>query len=717
MFLLAAILSPPAMAAGPDSALAARAAPRKGLRHVGRDDLEVPRLVIKFQEGARVRQRDGKLAQLSAERSERERSHLARLGLSASRIDADLASLDRLLAGSPRTQGVRRLFTAPEETLAARKVMGEMRTGHELADLDLYVEVPLKPGSTHGQVKALVAAIEALPAVESAYAEPAAEPAMLNWSQVPALLLGATPNFQSLQGYLGAAPVGLEAQYAWTVPGGNGAGVRIVDVEGAWRTTHEDLPGLFRIGGAQINDLSWRNHGTAVLGEMVGVPNGLGVTGMAFGAQAGVEGIANQSTASAITNAALAVGEGGVVLIELHRSGPPNSSPCTCNTSQCDFIPLEFWQADFDAILQASVNGAIIVEAGGNGSSNLDDSAYNGAFNVNNRDSRAILVGATTSSSLSPTCWTNHGSRVNLHAWGENVMTLGYGSYYNGGTEDSYYTASFSGTSSASPMIAASVASLQGALRAAGRPPLTALGARNLLVSTGSPQQSDPKHVGPRPNLRAAIQSLNLCNVAGAPSLISPANGSSGAATSPLLDWSDVAGATSYEVQVAADSGFTNVVRSQTGLTSSQWTVTPALSGGATYFWRARAVNGCGAGAWSGGFSFTITTTTPIVPFSFMSNHAVIYPDRVLLTATFWNGTGVAATITARGLVDQSGTAFVTGGTCTVGSSLASGASCTVVIYAPRDCFDYTVAATVSNAAGTRIGGYYTVGHYGEICQ
>lgn len=50
-----------------------------------------------------------------------------------------------------------------------------------------------------------------------------------------------TPDFTVRQGYLDAAPGGIDARYAWTRPGGGGAGVKIVDVEGAWRFSHEDL--------------------------------------------------------------------------------------------------------------------------------------------------------------------------------------------------------------------------------------------------------------------------------------------------------------------------------------------------------------------------------------------------------------------------------------------------------------------------------------------
>jgi len=100
------------------------------------------------------------------------------------------------------------------------------------------------------------------------------------------------------------------------------------------------------------------------------------------------------------------------------------------------------------------------------------------------------------------------------------------------------------------------------------------------------------------------------CPLPSAPSLLSPPNGATGVSTTPTLDWSDVTGATSYDVQVCSDSGCTNVVRSQTGLTASQWTVSPALNNGTTYYWRARAVNSCGAGPWSATWSFTTQVTT-----------------------------------------------------------------------------------------------------------
>ena len=43
------------------------------------------------------------------------------------------------------------------------------------------------------------------------------------------------------QGYLNPAPEGIDAEFAWTVAGGAGAGQRFVDLEQGWTLDHEDL--------------------------------------------------------------------------------------------------------------------------------------------------------------------------------------------------------------------------------------------------------------------------------------------------------------------------------------------------------------------------------------------------------------------------------------------------------------------------------------------
>ena len=77
-------------------------------------------------------------------------------------------------------------------------------------------------------------------------------------------------------------PAGIGAAAAWKRPGGDGTGVRIIDVEADWRFTHEDLSRTRRpAGGRPEGDLEWRNHGTNVLGMLRGEHDGRGVTASA----------------------------------------------------------------------------------------------------------------------------------------------------------------------------------------------------------------------------------------------------------------------------------------------------------------------------------------------------------------------------------------------------------------------------------------------------
>ena len=108
--------------------------------------------------------------------------------------------------------------------------------------------------------------------------------------------------------------------------------------------------------------------------------------------------------------------------------------------------------------------------------------------------------------------------------------------------------------------------------------------------------------------LNAKVTKLNYCaaySLPVAPTLLFPANGATGVSKNPELNWNDVAGATSYAIQVATDPSFTNVVRSKNEPVSN-WTVVPPLNDTTTYYWRVRAHNPCcGQGPYSSVFSFT----------------------------------------------------------------------------------------------------------------
>ncbi len=387
------------------------------------------------------------------------------------------------------------------------------------------------------KMEALAGRLNELEEVESAYVKPPAEPAEILLDDRSVLepdqdtAPAATPNFSSRQGYLYGAPVGIEAPWAWTQPGGRGAGIGVIDCEWGWRFTHEDLTansaGL--VGGSNHSST---DHGTAVFGEIGGDRNTFGVTGIAPDAQLGASSFVGQSSPAAIKKAADSLSAGDVILLEIHRGGPNATG-----SGQKGYIAIEWWPDDFAAIRYAVNKGIVVVEAAGNGWEDLDAAVYDtrpagfpaswkNPFDLSNPSSGAVVVGAgsppsgTHGRTTSPwnlpyvdraRCgFSNWGSRVDAQGWGWEVTSTGYGDLYAQGVLDREYTDTFSGTSSASPIVTGAIAATQGALKAAGMPLLTSQRARQLLRSTGSPQQPAPgrpvsQRIGNRPNLRQLI--------------------------------------------------------------------------------------------------------------------------------------------------------------------------------------------------------------------
>jgi hypothetical protein len=90
---------------------------------------------------------------------------------------------------------------------------------------------------------------------------------------------------------------------------------------------------------------------------------------------------------------------------------------------------------------------------------------------------------------------------------------------------------------------------------------------------------------------------FGVCPVLSVPGLISPVSNTIGVPVTPILDWNDVSGATSYRVQVCVDASCSYVIVSS--LTTSSQLISPALSPTTTYYWRVKAKNTCGSSAWS----------------------------------------------------------------------------------------------------------------------
>lgn len=330
-----------------------------------------------------------------------------------------------------------------------------------------------------------------------------------------------SPDFENLQRYRAPAPQGVGVEAANSVPGGSGENVQIIDIERFFDPNHEDLPEvtIYENGDPFAAYTMPFSHGTAVLGQMVGLDNGRGVTGIAPGARAGFVTLAG-GRASSIDVAAANSSPGDVILLEVQVAGPLGCSRDT-NPPNVGCLPMEYHQASYDAIVTAVADGIIVVEAAGNGYQNLDDPMYADTLGAR-PDSGAIMVGAGASGegdcrapARTRLRYSNFGSRVNLQGWGECVVTLGYGTLSGeggaAGQPDSpdAYTDLFSGTSSASPIVAAAAAVLSSVAIERGDPDgLSSTEARALLVQTGIPQprlRFGQGQIGPQPNLTAAL--------------------------------------------------------------------------------------------------------------------------------------------------------------------------------------------------------------------
>ncbi len=326
------------------------------------------------------------------------------------------------------------------------------------------------------------------------------------------------PDFTANQGYLREAASGHGSTVLWAWPGGRGQSLRVCDLEYSWNLDHVDLPVITVIGPPGTDPFNNDNHGTASIGVLAAMDDGVGMTGMCHGAAGYVVPTFRNNiwnVGSAITIALTTLQSGDILLLEQQVQGPnwPGGS------SQVGLVPCDWILAWYNAVVTATGNGVTVIAAAANGSQNLDDPVYstgNGGHwpFLPANDSGAIIVGAgqppaALANDRVRTGTSNYGSRVNLQSWSAQVASLGYGQLYNAKGPDAFYTASFSGTSSAAAIVAGAAAQLQSLHMAVRGGPLTPLQLREALQSTGSPQQGTAtlpvsQNIGPRPNLVGA---------------------------------------------------------------------------------------------------------------------------------------------------------------------------------------------------------------------
>ena len=311
------------------------------------------------------------------------------------------------------------------------------------------------------------------------------------------------------QGYLDPAPKGINARHAWGFDGGcGGGGVQFIDIEYAWILDHEDIKSAdvsFLWGNKDFPDE--KEHGTAVLGVVLMQDNddgGLGITPKVKSrlvSQISPERV--YSIEDAILHAVSHLNFGDILLLEVQVFDPdlPNV-----------YRPAEIEKAIFDAITLAISSGIIVIEAAGNGNlvrgfdldgfTDADGKAILDRGSDDFRDSGAIVIGAasdsvTASSTHGKTRSSNYGSRVDCYGWGKNVFTADP-------LQSPPYRSNFSGTSSASAIIAGAAIAVQSIVEASGKP-LLSPGEMRKILSNPSNGTGSRNKIGVMPDLQQII--------------------------------------------------------------------------------------------------------------------------------------------------------------------------------------------------------------------
>lgn len=295
----------------------------------------------------------------------------------------------------------------------------------------------------------LVSVLLALPFVAWAGVTPAWHPAgTVSW--------GSNPQTTSAR-LLRLMPEGIDAIYAWQVPGGRGEGIHLADVENSWQLTHEDLAGA-AIVQPYPNQDDDPDHGTAVAGIVLAPDNGKGTVGIAPRARMTAMSV-RSDLASAIGEAAAAVGPGGIVLIE-------GAQEFYAGSDNADILA-EVWPPVKAVIRRETLFGITVVEPAGNGHVDLDAFPFLAHLQPDSPsyvDSGAIVVGAATitpdDSRWHRASFSTFGLRVDCFAQGESVVAPS-------AAANKPYQPDFSGTSAASAIMCGLVACIQGMALAA----------------------------------------------------------------------------------------------------------------------------------------------------------------------------------------------------------------------------------------------------------
>ena len=140
--------------------------------------------------------------------------------------------------------------------------------------------------------------------------------------------------------------------------------------------------------------------------------------------------------------------------------------------------------------------------------------------------------------------------------------------------------------------------------------------------------------------------------------MVAPTNATTGVSLTPTFSWNPSVGAASYTLQVATDAGFTAIVVNQTGITTTGFTLTTALTASTPYFWKVLAVSTASVTATGAPWTFTTGTSAPTNTVTLVSPANA--STGVSRTPTFsWTSTGSPATYTLQVSTDPAFGSFV----------------------------------------------------------
>lgn len=482
------------------------------------------------------------------------------------------AAVNDILAKA-RIQKNTSLFDQDKKTLKdlRKKLLAENK---QVADLGQYYQIEI---SDNQDINTISAQLEALPEVQYAY--PQALP----------VVSPVSPSWQNSQFHRHAAPMGVDTNGVATWPGATGGNVKVVDVEYSWNVDHEDISKARVLGaslpnGTPSDPFNDTGHGTAVIGILSADSNTIGVTGEVTDAQLAMINTVTTTgynPANAINIARTNMTAGDVMLIEQQTGGP--------SASTTDYVPLEWIPSVYDAIKLATATNITVVEAAGNGNQNLNDTAlFGSSFPSGKADSGAIIVGASgaCSSGVTPLnsriSFSTYGSRVNLHAAGECVITTGGNNNLYNNSLNENYTYTFGGTSSASAIIAGAAVAYNSAYEQLNNVAPTAVSVRSALATNGTPQNTAPGtwagNIGPMPNLDKALLLTDRTAPTAPTSLVGTLINNQ-----PTLTWT----AATDNVEVTGYQVYRNNVLIQTIAPGTTYTDITATSGTKKYYLKA----------------------------------------------------------------------------------------------------------------------------------